>query len=60
MKRLASRLLPEDLLDTLEADLAWDYLACGALDRLLAGRLPGSTCTETDHNHPPSLWEARG
>ena len=40
--------------------VAWDYLGCGALDRVLAGRLPGSTCTEADHNHPPSLWEARG
>jgi hypothetical protein len=40
--------------------VAWDYLGCGALDRVLAGRLPGPTCTETDHNHPPSLWEARG
>ena len=39
--------------------LAWT-LGCRALDRVLAGRLPGSTCTETDHNHPPSLWEARG
>ena len=41
--------------------IAWDYLGCGALDRVLAGRLPGSKCNEIEHNnHPPSLWEASG